>query len=181
MTHGAAGDFDLNLPLKGISGIECRSGRGTNDYQLVFNFAQPVTFSGAAVTSGSGTIAEPAARPNATRLKKTQTRHTKLTNISGQSKLVVDLTGVTNMQTITIALFDVNDGVNRGDVGIRMGMLLGDTNGNRLVNSSDVSEIQGQSGQAVGALNFRDDLNANGLINSSDVSIVQSQSGTSLP
>jgi hypothetical protein len=180
-THGADGHFDIDLPLNGISGIECRSGGATNDYQLVFTFAQPVTSSGAAVTSGSGTITgfTFAAPPNVTRLKKT--RHTKPANISGENKLVVNLTGVTNMQMVTIALFDVNDGVNKGDVGIRMGMLLGDTNGNRLVNSSDVSEIQGQSGQAVGALNFRDDLNANGLINSSDVSIVQSQSGTSLP
>ncbi len=32
-THGAAGDFDIDLPSSGPIGIECRSGGLTNDYQ----------------------------------------------------------------------------------------------------------------------------------------------------
>jgi hypothetical protein len=58
-----------------------------------------------------------------------------------------------------------------------MGVLLGDVNGNRLVNSTDTSLVQAQSGKPLTPSNFRTDLNANGLINSTDASIVQSKSG----
>src|SRR5256885_1949692 len=34
-THGGAGNFDVDLPLNGPPGIECRSGGATNDYQMV--------------------------------------------------------------------------------------------------------------------------------------------------
>ncbi len=48
--------FDINLPLTGSSGIECRSGGATNDYQVVFTFAGSVTFNSAAVTTGAGSV-----------------------------------------------------------------------------------------------------------------------------
>lgn len=62
-----------------------------------------------------------------------------------------------------------------------MGLLVGDINANGLVNSTDISQAQAQSGKAVTASNFRTDINANGLINSTDISAVQSKSGTGLP
>jgi hypothetical protein len=62
-----------------------------------------------------------------------------------------------------------------------MGVLVGDTTGNAVVNSSDIAQTQSQSGQAVTAANFREDVNTNGLINSSDIALVQSKSGTALP
>ena len=34
--------FDIDLPLTGNVGIECRTGGGTNDYQIVVTFASPV-------------------------------------------------------------------------------------------------------------------------------------------
>jgi hypothetical protein len=68
-----------------------------------------------------------------------------------------------------------------GDVPLQMGVLLGDTNGNALVNAGDVAQTKGQSGQPVTAANFRQDVNANGSINAGDVALVKSRSGTSLP
>ncbi len=62
-----------------------------------------------------------------------------------------------------------------------MRVLLGDTNGNGAVNSSDVGEAKSSSGQAVSAANFRTDVTANGVINSSDVGTVKAASGTSVP
>jgi|GEM_PF-3359028 len=62
-----------------------------------------------------------------------------------------------------------------------MGLLLGDTTGNRLVNSSDISQTQAHSGQPVDITNFREDVTVNGTINCSDVSVVQWQSGTTVP
>ena len=64
---------------------------------------------------------------------------------------------------------------------MRMDVLLGDTNGNGVVNSSDIAQTQSQSGTSVTASNFREDVTVNGAINSSDIATVQSKSGTGLP
>jgi dockerin type I repeat protein len=96
------------------------------------------------------------------------------------SIVTINLTDVINVQTITIALFDVDDGTKHGDVGIRMGLLLGDATGNGNVNASDVSLIKLQSGEAVGGDNFRADIIGNGVINASDVSAAKLKSGTAL-
>jgi hypothetical protein len=64
---------------------------------------------------------------------------------------------------------------------VNIGFLVGDTNANRLVNSTDTSQVQAQSGQPVTSVNFRRDVNANGLINSTDTSLVQSKSGHGVP
>ncbi|MFZ3375583.1 MAG: dockerin type I domain-containing protein, partial [Chthoniobacterales bacterium] len=159
-THGAAGTFDVPLPLSGNVGIECRSGGATNDYQMIINFATTVTVGSASVTSGSGSVSS--------------------FSVSG-SQVTVNLTGVTNVQTITVTLFNVNDGTHMGDVPVSMGVLVGDVNGNAVVNASDVSLTKSQVGQAVSGSNFREDVNANGLINSVDVAQVKAKVGTALP
>ncbi len=158
--HGTAGTFDLDLPLVGTPGIECRSGGATNDYQVVVTFSGPVTFSSAQVTQGTGAVSSASTVGN---------------------EVVINLSGVTNAQTIQITLGSVNDGTATADVSIPMSILIGDTTGNGAVNSSDIAQTQSQSGQTVNAQNFREDATANGLINSSDISLVQSKSGTSLP
>ena len=88
-----------------------------------------------------------------------------------------------NEQYATVTLTNVNDSTgNHSDTvsSPEMGFLIGDVNGNGLVNSTDTSQVQAQSGQRVTLSNFRMDVNANGLINSTDTSIVQSKSGTGL-
>ncbi len=96
---------------------------------------------------------------------------------------IVNLTGVANAQYITIGLTNVVDvaGNTAGAVSTTMGVLTGDATANGTVNSSDISEVQSQSGQLVTANNFRDEVTLNGAINSSDISLVQSQSGMALP
>ena len=164
-THGSAGNWDVDLPLTGNPGIECRRGQGANGngHRVVITFAVPVTVNGnpqAAVTSGSGQV----------------------TNVSVNGSVVtVDLTNVANAQTLTLTLFSVSDGTNTNDVPIRMSVLLGDTTGSGSVNSSDISQTKSQTGQPVGSGNFRTDVNVNGSINSSDISVVKSQSGMALP
>jgi hypothetical protein len=157
--HGAAGTFDIGLPLIGAPGIECRSGGTTNDYQMVITFGTPVTFAGAQVTQGTGTATT--------------------TSPSG-NQVFVNLTGVTNAQTIKVTLFAVNDGTATNNVVIPMSILIGDTTNNSAVNSSDIAQTQSQSGQPVTLNNFREDVTVNGLINSSDIAFVQSKSGTAL-
>jgi hypothetical protein len=158
--HGSAGTFDIGLPLAGTPGIECRTGGATNDYQVVVTFGGPVTVSNAQVTQGTGSVSSTSTNNN---------------------QVFINLTGVTNAQTIQITLFAVNDGTSTADVSIPMSILIGDTTGNGAVNSSDIAQTQSQSGQPVSGSNFREDVTVNGLINSSDISLVQSRSGTALP
>jgi len=159
-THGGAGTFDVPLPLTGSVGVESRSGGATNDYQMIINFANSVTVESASVTSGTGSVSS--------------------FSVSG-SQVTVNLTGVTNVQTITVTLHNVNDGTSTGDVPVSMGVLVGDVNGNAAVNASDVSLTKSQVGVAVSGSNFREDVNANGAINSVDVAQVKANVGTALP
>src|ERR1700730_10095422 len=154
--------FDIDLPLSGNIGIECRVGQGasSNDHQVVVTFPGAITLVGTpTVSSGTGSVSAA---------------------LTSGSQVFINLTGVTNAQRIGITL-TVNDGVNTAPIVVPMGVLLGDTTGNGFVNSGDVSQPQAQSGQPVTASNFRQDVTANGFINSADVSVVQSKSGTSLP
>jgi uncharacterized delta-60 repeat protein len=159
-THGGAGTFDVPMPLTGNVGVECRSGGATNDYQMIFDFANPVTVGSASVTSGTGSVSS--------------------FSVSG-SEVTVNLTGVTNVQRITVTLSNVNNGTDSIDVPVSMGVLVGDVNGNATVNASDVGLTKAQVGQAVSGSNFREDVNANGTINTGDVAQVKANVGTSLP
>jgi hypothetical protein len=62
-----------------------------------------------------------------------------------------------------------------------MSVLVGDTTANGTVNSSDIAQVQGESGQSATVSNCREDVTLNGTINSSDIALVQAQSGTALP
>jgi hypothetical protein len=131
--HGSAGTFDVPLPLTGNVGIECRSGGSTNDYQMIINFATNVTVQSASVTSGTGSVSS--------------------FSVSGP-QVTVNLTVVTDVQRITVTLFGVNDGTHMGNVPVCMGVLVGDVNGNAVVNASDVSLTKSQVGQPVSELEF---------------------------
>ena len=160
-THGAAGTFDVPLPLSGTPGLECRSSGG--NHTLVFTFSNNVTAGSASVTAGTGSVSgSPSFSGNA---------------------MTVNLTGVTDVQQITVTLSGVTDSSAQilPDTSVSMNMLIGDTTGNKSVNASDVSQTKGQSGATVTASNFRTDVTVNGVLNASDVSLVKSRSGSALP
>ena len=144
-----------------MAGVECRSGGANGAYQLVVAFSRPVALNSAAVTSGTGSV--------------------QSTSGNNSPALTINLTGITNAQRIIVTLTGVNYGGNSGDLVIPIGILLGDTNGNGSVNSSDLSQTKAQSGHAVTSSNFREDVTANGSINGSDISVVKSAAGTALP
>jgi hypothetical protein len=161
-THSGAGTFDVNLPLTGAPGIECRSGGGGNNHQIVISFPFAVTFSSAAVTTGTGNVSS--------------------TSGNGSSTVTVNLAGVSNAQTITVTLFGVvnaGSGAALGNVGVQMAVLLGDVNATGLVDSGDVFLVRQQTGQTTNSSNFREDVNASGLIDSGDVFLTRQQTGTS--
>ena len=157
--HGVA-VFDLALPLTGTAGVECRSGGVNSNHQVVVTFPSAVSLTSAGVTTGTGSVSSVA--------------------VSG-GQVTVNLTGVSNAQTIVITLFGVSDGTNTSNISVPMGVLLGDTTGNGSVTASDVSLTKLKSGQLVDSSNFRNDINVNGSINASDVSSVKLKSGTALP
>ena len=160
--HGAAGTFDVDLPLTGTAGIECRQGQGAgnNDHQVVVTFPTSITLSSVSVTSGVASLSGFTVNVN---------------------EVTVNLSSVANAQKVEITLAGVNNGSTTSNVVIPMSVLLGDTGASGAVNSTDVSQTKLQSGTALSASNFRTDVIVNGAINSTDVSTVKAQSGTALP
>ena len=92
----------------------------------------------------------------------------------------MNLTGVANAQTTEVTLFGLNDRTSMTNVSVKMGVLLGDTNGDRFVNAADTLQTRNRAGQTADGTNFRSDVNIDGGINAGDTSIVRSNSGTSL-
>ena len=160
-THGAAGDFDIDLPLVGTPGVECRS--ANPGHTLVFTFTNNVVSGGASVTSGTGSVS---GSPT----------------FAGNT-MTVNLTGVTDAQTVGVTLSSVTDSFAQvlPSTVVNATFLLGDATGNATVNATDVSQVKLQSGALIGVGNFRSDLSANGSINAGDVSIAKSTSGHSVP
>ena len=157
--HGGVGAFDIELPLIGAPGIECRTGAVPGTHQIVLSFGNSVAFSGVSVTTGSGNAAA---------------------SVSGAG-VTVGLTGVANAQTIIVTLANTDDGANYGDVSVPMSVLAGDVNGNGSVNATDIIQTKTNSGQAITVSNFRTDVDANGSINATDIGLVKSKSGPALP
>ena len=156
--HGGAGTFDVPLPLNGPAGVECRTGP---TYTMVVTFSTSVTVASATVTCGTGSVGSISG--------------------SGTATITVNLTGVTDVQRITVTLNSVSDGTNTGNIPIFMGVLVGDVNANNTVNASDVSLTKSKVGQTVDSTNFREDVNAGGTITATDVTIVKSDVGHALP
>jgi hypothetical protein len=136
------------------------------NYTVIFTFTNNVAGVGsAAVTSGAGFVSSSEMAADA-------------------RQYVVNLSGITNAQRVTVTLFNVTDsfGYNSSSIPLTLGILIGDTNGNNAVTATDIGQVKSQSGQPVTASNFRADVTASGgSINASDIGLVKSASGTQLP
>jgi uncharacterized delta-60 repeat protein len=160
-THGSAGTFDISLPLAGEPAVECRSSAGAQT--LVFTFTNNVVGGNATVTMGTGSVAG--------------------TPSFSQNVMTVQLTGVTDAQKITVALTGVTDGFGQvlPETALSMNVLVGDINGSKVVNTSDIGQVKALSGAPVDVTNFRADVAVSGAIGSSDIGLVKSRSGQSVP
>jgi Dockerin type I domain len=172
MQHGSSGIFKVSLPLTGTRGVECRSGVGgvAGKYSVVFRFLNPLmSVGGASVTSGTGTISNSGIGTDT-------------------HEYVVNLTGVTNGQYITVGLTNVTDSLGHSSSAVsspQMGVLTGDVNGDGQVDSGDLVKVKQQTLQPVndnpGTSNFREDVNPDGSIDSGDLLITKRQTLTGLP
>ncbi|HEX4668130.1 MAG TPA: sialidase family protein [Chthoniobacterales bacterium] len=156
LTHGTAGTFDVNMPLTGVSGVECRS---ATTYNAVFTFDAPVTSGEVTVVGGTATVGA--------------------VTFSGNS-MTAQLTGVTTAEIVTLHTQNINgDGQSHGDV--PFGFLTGDADASRVVDKPDRTLVQGQLNQPVTGANFREDLNADGRIKNPDVTVIKNNRGHSIP
>ena len=156
LTHGAAGTFDIPMPLTGVSGVEDRS---SSTYNAVFTFDSAVTSGEVVVLSGTATVGA--------------------ISFSGNS-MTAQLTGVTSAEVVTLRVQNINgDGQLHGDV--PFGFLTADVNANRVVDRTDQQQIQTDRGQPITASNFRDDINLSGIIDRPDLQSVQTNRGHSIP
>ena len=161
--HAGFGPFSINLPLAGEPGVECRSTGG--NYRLLFSFTNNVVSGNASVTSGIGSVA---GSPT----------------FAGNT-MTVNLTGVTDVQRITVTLSNVTDSFAQvlPNTAVTMGMLIGDSAGigNGSVGASDIGFVKSKSGQTTDATNFRADVAVNGSIGAGDIGLTKSKSGNVLP
>ena len=159
-THGTAGSFDINL-LNANFGPECRSAGGA--HTLVVTFTNDVVSGNASITAGVGSVS---GSPT----------------FSGNT-MTVNLTGVTDVQRITVTLGNVTDSFAQvlPNTAVSMNVLAGDTNANKSVTAADVSQTKAQSGATANSANFRQDVTPNGTINAGDVGLVKSRSGQFVP
>ena len=161
--HGTLRLFDLNLPLTGSPGVECRSNGASGTHTMLVTFNNKVTSGTATVTNGNGSVS---GAPTFAR-----------------NEMNINLAGVMNGQSVVVMLSGVHDAYaqSAAPVSITMKVLPGDTTGNGIVNASDIIQTKGLTGSSVTEANFRADVTADGAINSSDVIAVKSHSGTAIP
>jgi hypothetical protein len=95
--------------------------------------------------------------------------------------MTVPLSGVTDVQKIAVKLTGVTSSNVLPDTTVSTNMLIGDVNGDKTVNRTDVTITRGQVGMPVNGSNFREDVKVTGAINSTDAKAVQKAVGHTLP
>jgi hypothetical protein len=158
--HGAAGTFDLPLPLVPTNpATEPRIGPAQT---LVFTFDKPIASAIATVTEGNATAEAP---------------------VFSGSDVVVGLTSVADQQYVTISLTNVasTDGGTGGSGSVRVGFLKGDVNQSRVVSLADLGLVNSQLAQSVTAANYLKDVNANGTLTLGDKGITNVNLSQALP
>jgi hypothetical protein len=154
-THGAAGTFDLPLTIVAPPGVNhnpTTEPRQGPTQTIVFTFDKPLNAATVAIAEGTATAGAP--------------------TFSGND-VVVGLTGVTNQQYVTVALTNVasTDGGTGGSASVRIGFLLGDVNGSRVVSVADLGLVNAVLAQTVTASNYLKDVNASGTLTVADKGI----------
>jgi hypothetical protein len=160
MAHGAAGSFDLPLPLSGTPGMENRRKNGA--LTIVLTFDTNIASGTASVTGGVGSVAS--------------------ATVSGNT-MTVNLSGVADRQTLTVQVSNVT-GSNGGvlaSASVPVALLHGDVDATRTVNVVDIAKVKLNSATGtVNASTVRTDLNADGVINVADVALAKLNSGANL-
>jgi photosystem II stability/assembly factor-like uncharacterized protein len=159
------GRFDIDLPREGAPGIECRSGGNGGHFKLLLTFNNEL-IAVESVSTSCGAIASSAIGPD-------DPHHFR-----------ISLSDATcNAEFVTVTLNGVRDanGNTLPSLEINFGLLLGDINGDGVVDANDAQETKLDRGQTTDSGNFREDTNGTGRIDAVDFAIVKSQLGSMLP
>jgi hypothetical protein len=161
------GGFAIDLPLSGPSGVEDRSGGPTKSYTVVMTFNQNIITVGSA-SSMCGDV------------------QSVVIDSSDPHKVNINLVNVAhgcNGSTVTVTAESIAD--DQGNVldsaSVGLGLLLGDVNGDRVVDGQDVNMAKQFTHERVNSQNFRADVSNDGVITNSDKHLIHQQLGTSLP
>ena len=146
-THGTAGTFDIDLPLTGDPGIECRSGGPNGNHDVVFAFADPTPI---AVANCNGNPAATSSSGNET------TVH--CTSISNAQRVVVSLGGISVSMDVLLGDATANKTVSNTDVAsikaqvaasVTSSNFRNDVNANGTISNTDVSVTKAQVGTSL--------------------------------
>src|SRR6185436_15469992 len=156
MTQGAS-SYDIQLPLGGGTGVECRT--LANGLTIVLTFDQAVVAGDAAVSAGTATVAG-----------------------FSDTTMTVSVAGLSDLQTVTLTVSNVANGAAEtlASAAVTWRTLLGDANANGSITGADVNIIKANFG-AVTKATFRCDLNADGAVNGQDFTTVKTKVGNSVP
>ncbi len=160
-THGTLSNFDIALPLDGL-GIEDRD---TPTDSIVFNIGAELTGLDSASVS-CGTMVYAGVDP-----------------VNAHNILVeIDATDC-DEQVITVTINGVHDQLGNflPTASVDYGKLIGDVDGNGVVNSEDVAAVRAGRWQRTTQANFRLDVNADGVVNGPDYGIVKDSRRHALP
>jgi dockerin type I repeat protein len=102
--------------------------------------------------------------------------------VSG-SDYIVNLTGVTCNDYITVTLTNVNDsaGHHSDSISATMGVLPGDVNASRRTDAGDVTAVRNKTVSIPDQQTFRFDVNTSGRIDAGDVTATRNATVTVLP
>ena len=143
--QGNAGTFDIDLPLNGTPGVECRQGALGTATNIVFTFSDTVNSVDSTSTSCGRVISTTASGSSVTVLLK------DIQTSCDGSDVTVTLTGV-NGDSGTLA-----------SAAVTFGQLAGDVNGDGRVDGTDLQSVRSNSGAGlVTEANFRNDVSADG-------------------
>ena len=159
------GQFEIDLPLTGTAGIECRSGGAAGNFQLVLTFNNELASVEGAVSSCG------------------VARNSRI-NPGDANQFQVDLNRVRcNADYVTLTVTGLHDtlGNTLPSAAVTFGLLLGDTNGDGIVSNKDAAQVRNDQGQQTDDTNYREDVDLSGQIDRPDFHIVKSQLGTMLP
>ncbi len=160
--HGDAGVFDIALPSTGSPGIEDRA---TAADTIVFNFNRNLTAVDD-VASSCGSVISATVDPGNPRA------------------FLVELDAAAcDQQVVTVSLAGVHDdeGDSIASAAASYGKLIGDVNGDGVVNISDLGAVHAARAQETTAANFRLDVNADGHVNTPDFATVKASRRHALP